>query len=817
MKRRIYILLLLNAIAFGSFAQKIVHGKVFDSETKAPLSGATITFAGKGGTTSDKDGMFSVECGTTTRISISFIGYQTYHQNIKNCNQDISISLVSSSTKLNEVEITASSNQNKSLLYQPSSVTKLSTVELKRGIGLYLDDAILQNVPGVTMNRRSVSGGQQFNIRGYGNGSRGTRGVSSNFDGQGYKVYLNGIPVTDAEGITTLDDIDFGSIGNVEVVKGPSGTLYGLAIAGVVNLKTVKPEKGKTYVSQEALAGNYGLQRYTTQFSTGGERSSLLLNYGHQKSGGYTIHNESRKDFINAVAEFTPNAKQTYNAYFGYSNSYDERSGELTIAQYESDDYSGNIEYIKRNAHSNVYTFRAGAGHTYQFNSKVANTTTIFGTGFNSNASSAGGWTDKLAVNIGLRSTFDTKFDFNNGISLSGITGVETQRQNAQTIGYGMIDPLGTTHVWKLGDPYFIIGSTATGTNGTTSNVYTTTATTSVFTEWTLSLPKDFSITAGLGWSNMKIGLDDRFYNPALPNKPSRFDTTYKPGVSPHVAINKVFSKEFSVYASYNRAYKAPVSSYFFIPYALNDAETGVVNKNLSPEVGNQYEVGTKGSFWGGKLNYQLAVFEAIFSDKFSTKNVLNATGTATRYSYVFNAGKQTHKGVEALLKSTVYQSSTGLFNTISLFANATYSDFKYNNYPFSITGVVNKDSVVNYDGKAVAGVSKWVANVGVDFLTKPGVYGNIAYLYRDGFPLTSDGLVAGQPYHVGSYNMLNAKLGYRNVLSKHFDIDAYVGINNITKSKYPIMVFVNQLPDAYIAGPTDAVYFGGVNLKYIF
>ena len=35
----------------------------------------------------------------------------------------------------------------------------------------------------------------------------------------------------------------------VEVVKGPSGTLYGLAIAGVVNLHTARPEKGRTSVA----------------------------------------------------------------------------------------------------------------------------------------------------------------------------------------------------------------------------------------------------------------------------------------------------------------------------------------------------------------------------------------------------------------------------------------------------------------------------------------------------------------------------------------------------------------------------------------
>lgn len=816
MKQILFIAALLAA-CFTLRAQNLIKGRVVDAATGVALSKVSVTFP-NGGTTTNERGEFYIPCGTTNKITVSSVGYDTRSQSIKNCTDEVLVSLVLSTKSLENVDITATSNQNKSLLYQPSSITKLSPVELKRGTGLFLDDAIIQNVPGVTMNRRTVSAGQQFNIRGYGNGSRGTRGISSNFDGQGYKVYLNGIPVTDAEGITTLDDIDFGSVGNVEVVKGPSGTLYGLAIAGVVNLRTMRPEKGKTSVSQEALVGSYDLQRYTTTFSTAGEHSSLLLNYGHQRTEGYTIHNNSNKNFVNAVADFQPNAKQTISTYFGYSNSYDQRSGELTIQQYESGDYSGNIEYIKRNAHSQVYTFRAGAGHTYQFSNAVANTTTIFGTGFTSNASSAGGWTDKLALNIGLRSTFDTKFTLGNGSVLSGITGVETQRQNAQTVGYTMVkNPLDAASVWAYGNPYYwIIGAS-------TSNVYSTTATSSLFTEWTLALPKDFSITAGLGWSNMKIGLDDRFYNAAQPNKPTHFDTSYYPGLSPHLALNKVFGNNFSVYASYNRAYKAPVSSYFYVPYALNNSETGVINRHLKPEVGDQFEIGAKGVLFNKKLSYQLAVFDALFKEKLTTVAVPNPANTATFYSYVTNGGKQDDKGVELLLKSTAYQSSTGFFSAIMPFANLTYSDFKYKDYRFQSIGKTvltpQKDSAltVDYSGKPVAGVSKWVANIGVDFSTNPGLYGNIAYLYRDGFPITSDGLVNGAAYHVSSYSLLNAKLGFRKMLSQHFDLDTYVGINNITGTKYPIMVFVNQIPDAYIAGPTKAVFFGSVNLRYNF
>jgi iron complex outermembrane receptor protein len=595
---------------------------------------------------------------------VSFIGYETKKQRIRNCNEALSIVLTASNYNLDAVEITATSSRNKSLLYQPVSITKLNETELKRGTGLFLDDAINGNVPGVTMQRRAVSSGQQFNIRGYGNGARGTNGISSNFDGQGYKVYLNGMPLTDAEGITLMDDIDFGSIGNVEVTKGPAGTLYGLAVAGVVNLNTVKPEKGKTSIAQNIILGSYDLQRYTTTFQTASEHASLLLNYGRQRTDGYMLHAQSRKDFVNLVAEIDPSEKQTFNAYFGYSSSYDARGGELTVAQYAADDYSGNPEYIKRNAHSEIISVRAGLGHTYAFSDKFSNTTNLFISGVSNNASSAGGWTDKSPINYGFRSSFDLKFDLKNGATLGGIAGIESQRQNAQIIGYNMVaNPTDANAYWLIG--------------AMRSNQSTITGTTSVFTEWTLSLPHGLSFTAGLGMSNMSIELNDKFYV-AGSTLPTKFATKYNGLLSPHIAVNKVFSKQFSVYAAYSKGYKAPVSSYFFIP------TTGKLNTDLKPEIGSQFELGTKGALMNDRLSYQLALFSATFKDKMTAIAVpLNGSTVTTAYSYVANGGKQDDKGIELLLKYTAWQSGTAFIKSVRPFANLTYSDFKYVGFSF--------------------------------------------------------------------------------------------------------------------------------------
>ena len=794
--KQLKLLIAFMAITVCIYAQKPVRGSVFDAYTGAPLSGASVAFSG-GGTTTDKDGSFTIQCGITNRITVSYVGYDTHIKTIRNCDEALRIALRPVDLPLDEVEITATSNQNKSLLYQPVSITKLNKTELRRGTGLFLDDAIHANVPGVTMNRRTVSAGQQFNIRGYGNGVRGTNGVSSNFDGQGYKVYLNGIPITDAEGITLMDDIDFGSVGNVEVVKGPAGTLYGLAIAGVVNLSTIKPEKGSTSVGQDVLIGNYGLKRFTTHFQTAGERSSILLNYGYQQSDGFMSHTRSEKRFVNLAGDFQANEKQNLSFYAGYTNSYEERGGELTLYQYKNKDYTGNPAYIRRNAHSEIISFRLGLGHTYQFNNHISNTTTVFGTGLSSNVSSAAGWTDKDPINFGLRSVFNTRFALGNKISLSGITGVETQRQHAQVIGYFMkADPANPTGYFKI--------------DTMRSNQHYITSNTSVFTEWTLSLPGDFSITAGVGLSTMKIDLNDRFVRPHI-TRPLHFEKRYGAMVSPHVAINKVFGKELSIYASYSKGYKAPVSSYFFVPVSSSQA---FVDSSLRPEIGNQFEIGSKGSLFGDKIQYQLAAFHAVFSDKMTAVAVpLDPPAVGTAYSYVVNGGKQVHNGIEASVRYTVYESGSGLFRLIRPFGNLTYSKFEYEDFKIErLKNPATSDTTMDYSGKPVAGVAPFMANLGVDLMAAAGFYLNVVFSYKDGMPVTSDNI-----FRTAAYNLLNAKIGIQQHFAKRFDIDAYFGVSNITGVQYPLMIFVNQLPDAYLPAPLEPNYFGGINLKYNF
>jgi iron complex outermembrane recepter protein len=201
-----------------------------------------------------------------------------------------------------------------------------------------------------------------------------------------------------------------------------------------------------------------------------------------------------------------------------------------------------------------------------------------------------------------------------------------------------------------------------------------------------------------------------------------------------------------------------------------------------------------------------------------------NDVSGGTLYTIMANGGSQNHKGLEALLKYTAYQSETGILKSLKPFGNFTYSDFKYENFNIASTvkrAVPNqtKDSAVitDYSGYNVAGIPKITVNVGLDFQIKYGFYGNITYAYRDAMTITSNGLVAGIPYKAPAYSLLNAKIGFQHSFGNHFDLDVFAGANNITSTQYPIKIFVNQLPDAFVPGPAKANFYGGVNFKYNF
>jgi iron complex outermembrane receptor protein len=103
------------------------------------------------------------------------------------------------------------------VLSVPASVSVINQQQLS----LQPDNSfisVLNSVPGVRAEERSP-GSYRLSIRG--------SLLRSPFGIRDVKIYYDDIPLTDAGGNTYLNAIDFNSIHNMEVLKGPDGSLFG--------------------------------------------------------------------------------------------------------------------------------------------------------------------------------------------------------------------------------------------------------------------------------------------------------------------------------------------------------------------------------------------------------------------------------------------------------------------------------------------------------------------------------------------------------------------------------------------------------------
>ena len=136
----------------------------------------------------------------------------------------------------------------------PFSASVIAGPELtEANSGLFIEEA-LHALPGVRVqNRYNASVGERISIRGF--------GARSQFGVRGIKILVDGIPATLPDGQTTLDHLDIGSLGRVEVLRGPAAALYGNGAGGVILFRSAPPYAGTYRQDMTLVAGSNGLFR----------------------------------------------------------------------------------------------------------------------------------------------------------------------------------------------------------------------------------------------------------------------------------------------------------------------------------------------------------------------------------------------------------------------------------------------------------------------------------------------------------------------------------------------------------------------------
>lgn len=244
--------------AQGSSAS--VHGKVID-ETGVSMPGVTILQKGTtNGTATDVDGKFQIQViGTNSVLVFSSVGYDSKEINVDN-QQEINVSLIPASKKLDEVVVVGYGIIKKSDV--TGSIVSLKKEDLTPGANINVQQSIQGRVAGVQVYQKSGEPGGAMSVK--------IRGVSSITAGNDPLYVIDGMPMnnaapvgaSDVPGVSSnpnvrnpMNGINPSDIASIEVLKDASATaIYGARGSnGVILITTKKGASG-------GLKVNYNVQ-----------------------------------------------------------------------------------------------------------------------------------------------------------------------------------------------------------------------------------------------------------------------------------------------------------------------------------------------------------------------------------------------------------------------------------------------------------------------------------------------------------------------------------------------------------------------------
>jgi len=229
--------------------------------------------------------------------------------------------------------------------------------------------------------------------------------------------------------------------------------------------------------------------------------------------------------------------------------------------------------------------------------------------------------------------------------------------------------------------------------------------------------------------------------------------------VSGQLTLAYELTDTVNAFASYSRSFKSVGVNLSGIP---NDAQgnPAIAAATVKPEKVNHYEAGLKSSLAGGRVTANVNAFQTTINDY--QANVVNSAVGVLR-GYLANAGEVRVRGVELELNARIGDS-------LSLYASGTWSDGKYTDFvdapcPLELAGAPG-GGVCDISGQRLPGLSDVALSIGGEFnragslLSAPGeFFAGIDASYRSNF---SSSATPSEFLVVDAYSLTNVRLGFR-------------------------------------------------------
>lgn len=779
MKTIITSILLFIAVVSSVAQSNIISGKVVDNNNE-PIVGVNLFIKNsKIGTQSDMEGHFTIKnvpSGEQTIVASS-IGFKTKTVTISAPSSSVNITLFEGNELLQEV-VVDTHRKNKFSRKKSAYVAKLplkniensqvySTVTNQLLVSQSVtnfEDA-LKNTTGVeklwSSTGRSGDGAGYYSIRGF----------------SVQPKLVNGVPGI-TNGFINPDNIE-----RIEVIKGPSATLFGSTVTsygGLINVVTKKPYKG-TGGNITVGAGSFGFKKLTVDVNTNVEDNediSLRLNAGYQTEDSFQDFGFRKSLFLAPAISYKVNNRLTLNFNYELSSTdqtnqtflFLNRYAPLTFKNLAELNYDRNKSLTNNDVSIKNPTQNYRGEIAYKITDNWSSQTIIAG----GNAKSQGYYTylynlqanlfglyaqntDAETNTLALQQNFtgDIKFgDVRNRIVVgvdylksqtidksSGFRGIHVVNPQGQVIpvpaAFGFANlPINKANIDA------VLANVPRSNSDLNQNVL------SGYISDVVNILPELSVMAGVRY--------DRFQYKGDANDSTDNDKEYtKSTFSPKFGIvYQPILNELSVFANYQNGFTNVNPER--VPIDLTNPAAGTKIQSYDLEQANQLEFGVKSNLFNNKLEATLSYYNITVNDK-----VMG-----------FGASKQQDGTIKS--KGFELELNANPINGLNLRGGFSYNDAK-------VTKSVSRPDLIgrrlaeagpetsyNFwaDYKFLDGVAK---NFGLGF----GFNGASDYNTMVGYPIAGD-------FILPSYTIFNASLYY-----EHDKFRVSVKANNLTDKEY--------------------------------
>lgn len=633
----------------------------------------------------------------------------------------------------------------------PASVSIVEGLDVQggqRGVGL---EESLDRVPGVLVqSSENFAQDARIQIRGF--GTRSAFGIRE------VRVLLDGLPETQPDGQTQIDDIDLGSIARIEVLRGPAGALYGNASGGVIQLFTedAPPVPSATLTLS---GGSYEFGKYQLKGGATAGKLSAFAFGSFLQLGGYREHSATQAGtWLGKLRYQIDDATDVTVLVNGVDTPQAEDPGGLTAAQMHDDPRQARDVNVLLDAGETVRQARLGTtlAHrgdasdlnlyayvlTRDFDNSLPVTTDGIVT-FNRVAPGGGGrWTwlepwfgleQALTLGLDVQYQDDDRSRFAND---GGERGALSVRQREQVASIG---------------PYV---------------------------RQAVMPRNDLEFSAGLRW-------DAVFFDVDVDTPPGSDDSgsrTFEQ-LSPTGGVRWTWLdgrpdwlRDLSTFATIGTAFQTPTTT------ELANPDGPGFNPDIEPQTSVTYEIGTRAR-WPGDVITDAATYYIEIDDELVPFES-DSGRTAFR-----NAGRSRRYGLELdwqarLLAPLRWSGAVTLLRSEYTSYQVGENDFAGNDEP---------------------GIPQWWIYQELRYDHPLGLFAALEATLVDGY-FVNDANDAS----TNAYQLVNLRVGWNLALGAHWSVAPFVGLNNLASQNYSGTTRLNALGGRYFEpAPTINSYAG--------